>query len=83
MVHAGRAVECGERLTNIPAQTMSILTNAELIAVDQDPAGEQGVHCPARHKPNLGKIARNRFYDQSRGPVESEHQRLHDHSQLD
>jgi alpha-galactosidase len=33
----------GNDLTNMPAQTLAILTNAELIAVDQDPAGEQGV----------------------------------------
>jgi alpha-galactosidase len=33
----------GNDLTNMSAQTLSILTNAELIAVDQDPAGEQAV----------------------------------------
>jgi alpha-galactosidase len=32
----------GNDLARISAQTLSILTNAELIAVDQDPAGEQG-----------------------------------------
>ena len=33
----------GNDLTTMSAQTLSILTNAELIAVNQDPAGEQGV----------------------------------------
>lgn len=33
----------GNDLTAMSAQTFSILTNAELIAVDQDPAGEQGM----------------------------------------
>jgi alpha-galactosidase len=33
----------GNDLTSMSAQTASILTNAELIAVDQDPAGEQGI----------------------------------------
>jgi alpha-galactosidase len=33
----------GNNLTTMSAQTMQILTNAEAIAVDQDPAGEQGV----------------------------------------
>ncbi|HEY1787403.1 MAG TPA: NPCBM/NEW2 domain-containing protein [Verrucomicrobiae bacterium] len=33
----------GNNLTTISAQTLQILTNAEAIAVDQDPAGEQGV----------------------------------------
>lgn len=33
----------GNDLTGMSAQTESILTNSELIAVDQDPAGEQGV----------------------------------------
>jgi alpha-galactosidase len=36
----------GNDLTAMSAQTSSILTNAELIAVDQDPAGEQGVCLP-------------------------------------
>jgi alpha-galactosidase len=36
----------GNDLTAMSAQTLSILTNAELIAVDQDPAGEQGVPLP-------------------------------------
>ncbi len=36
----------GNNLTNMSAQTLSILTNAELIAVDQDPAGEQAVALP-------------------------------------
>lgn len=31
----------GNNLTTMPAQTLSVLTNAEAIAVDQDPAGEQ------------------------------------------
>ena len=33
----------GNSLTNMPAQTLAILTNPEVIAVDQDPAGEQGI----------------------------------------
>lgn len=33
----------GNNLTAMSAQTFSILTNAELIGVDQDPAGEQGI----------------------------------------
>jgi len=33
----------GDDLTSISPQTLAILTNAEVIAVDQDPAGEQGV----------------------------------------
>jgi alpha-galactosidase len=33
----------GNDLTAMSTQTASILTNAELIAVDQDPAGEQGI----------------------------------------
>ena len=36
----------GNDLTAMSAQTLSILTNAELIAVDQDAAGEQGVRLP-------------------------------------
>jgi alpha-galactosidase len=36
----------GNDLTTMSAQTASILNNAELIAVDQDPAGEQGVALP-------------------------------------
>ena len=36
----------GNDVTAMSAQTFSILTNAELIAVDQDPAGEQGVELP-------------------------------------
>ncbi len=36
----------GNDLTTMSAQTTSILTNAELIAVDQDPAGEQGSVLP-------------------------------------
>lgn len=33
----------GNDLTAMPPQTLAILTNAEVIAVDQDPAGEQGI----------------------------------------
>lgn len=33
----------GNNLTSMSAQTMTTLTNSEAIAVDQDPAGEQGV----------------------------------------
>ncbi len=33
----------GNDLTNMSAQTLDVLTNSELIAVDQDPAGEQGI----------------------------------------
>ena len=33
----------GNNLTTMSAQTLQILTNAEAIAVDQDPAGEQGI----------------------------------------
>ncbi|GEM_PF-168217 len=33
----------GNNLTSMSAQTLTILTNAEAIAVDQDPAGEEGV----------------------------------------
>ena len=33
----------GNDLAAVSAQSLSILTNAELIAVDQDPAGEQGI----------------------------------------
>jgi alpha-galactosidase len=33
----------GNDLRNMSAQTLSILTNPEVIAVDQDPAGEQGI----------------------------------------
>jgi len=33
----------GNNLTTMSAATLQILTNAEVIAVDQDPAGEQGV----------------------------------------
>ena len=33
----------GNNLTTMSAQTLQILTNSEAIAVDQDPAGEQGV----------------------------------------
>jgi len=36
----------GNDVTGMSAQTFSILTNAELIAVDQDPSGEQGVALP-------------------------------------
>jgi alpha-galactosidase len=36
----------GNDLSAMSSQTFSILTNAELIAVDQDPAGEQGVALP-------------------------------------
>ena len=36
----------GNDLTTMSAQTASILTNPELIAVDQDPAGEQGTALP-------------------------------------
>ncbi|HTX21138.1 MAG TPA: NPCBM/NEW2 domain-containing protein [Candidatus Aquilonibacter sp.] len=32
----------GNNLTTLSAQSLAILTNAEVIAVDQDPAGEQG-----------------------------------------
>ena len=40
---AGAPLIAGDDLTAVSAQTLSILTNVELIAVDQDPAGEQGV----------------------------------------
>jgi alpha-galactosidase len=40
---AGAPLIAGDDLTAVSAQTLSILTNAELIAVDQDPAGEQGI----------------------------------------
>ena len=33
----------GNNLTTLSAQSLAILTNAEAIAVDQDPAGEQGI----------------------------------------
>ena len=33
----------GNKLTTLSAQTLAILTNNEAIAVDQDPAGEQGI----------------------------------------
>lgn len=33
----------GNNLTNMSAQTLFILTNPEVIAVDQDPTGEQGI----------------------------------------
>ncbi|HEV2435521.1 MAG TPA: NPCBM/NEW2 domain-containing protein [Verrucomicrobiae bacterium] len=33
----------GNDLTSMSPQTLAILTNAEVIAVDQDPAGEQGI----------------------------------------
>ncbi|MBU6409375.1 MAG: NPCBM/NEW2 domain-containing protein, partial [Verrucomicrobia bacterium] len=33
----------GNNLTTMSAQSLAILTNAEAIAVDQDPAGEQGI----------------------------------------
>ena len=33
----------GDNVTTISAQSLAILTNSEAIAVDQDPAGEQGV----------------------------------------
>jgi autotransporter-associated beta strand protein len=33
----------GNNITNMSAQTLAILTNPEAIAVDQDPAGEEGV----------------------------------------
>ncbi|MBW8864655.1 MAG: NPCBM/NEW2 domain-containing protein [Verrucomicrobia bacterium] len=33
----------GNNVTTMSAQTLQVLTNAEAIAVDQDPAGEQGV----------------------------------------
>ncbi len=33
----------GNNVTNMPAQTLATLTNPEAIAVDQDPAGEEGV----------------------------------------
>lgn len=33
----------GNDLTTMSAQTLAILTNPEVIAVDQDPAGEQGI----------------------------------------
>ena len=33
----------GDNVTTISAQSLEILTNSEAIAVDQDPAGEQGV----------------------------------------
>jgi alpha-galactosidase len=33
----------GNDLTSMSAQTLAILTNPEVIAVDQDPAGEQGI----------------------------------------
>jgi alpha-galactosidase len=33
----------GNDLTKMSTQTLAILTNAEVIAVDQDPAGEQGI----------------------------------------
>ena len=36
----------GNDLTAMSAQTLAMLTNAELIAVDQDSAGEQGVPLP-------------------------------------
>ena len=36
----------GNNMATASAQTLSILTNANLIAVDQDPAGEQGVRLP-------------------------------------
>jgi len=36
----------GNDLTVMSAQTLAILTNAELIAVDQDAAGEQGIPLP-------------------------------------
>jgi alpha-galactosidase len=39
----GAPLIAGNDLTAASAQTFSILTNAELIAVDQDAAGEQGV----------------------------------------
>ena len=37
----------GDDLTAVSAQTLSTLTNAELIAVDQDPSGEQGIELPS------------------------------------
>jgi len=43
----GAPLIAGNDLTSVSAQTMSILTNTELIAVDQDPAGEQGVLLPS------------------------------------
>jgi alpha-galactosidase len=39
----GAPLIAGNDLTGASAQTLSILTNAEPIAVDQDPAGEQGI----------------------------------------
>ena len=42
----GAPLIAGNDLTSVSAQTMSIFTNAELIAVDQDPGGEQGVMVP-------------------------------------
>jgi alpha-galactosidase len=33
----------GNNLTTVSAQTLALMTNPEVIAVDQDPAGEQGI----------------------------------------
>ncbi|HTV63216.1 MAG TPA: NPCBM/NEW2 domain-containing protein [Verrucomicrobiae bacterium] len=39
----GAPLIAGNDLTTMSAQTLAILTNSEVIAVDQDPAGEQGI----------------------------------------
>ena len=60
----------GNDLSTMSGQTASILTNAEMIAVDQDPAGEQGgLAAQHVHQPNLGQTPWNRFHDQGRGIV--------------
>jgi alpha-galactosidase len=42
----GAPLIAGNDLSTVSPQTLAILTNTELIAVDQDPAGEQGVQLP-------------------------------------
>ena len=39
----GAPLIAGNDLTTMSAQTLAILTNSEVIAVDQDPVGEQGI----------------------------------------
>ena len=74
----------GNDLTNMSAQTLSILTNAELIAVDQDPAGEQAVQLAGPSTNQIWvKPLGFEFQHQSRGLVQYEYQCRDLHGVLD
>jgi alpha-galactosidase len=53
----------GNNLTNMSAQALATLTNAEAIAVDQDPAGEEGVKVVN----NAGSVGTNEVWSRTLG----------------